>query len=87
MIDTKYRYPGRPQEQADTTQPAAASQRALGTDSLAVESEDTYNPYTRIPEAEGKRAPGQRTDLRKLSAWIKMMRALEEAKKSKDEDE
>jgi hypothetical protein len=36
-----------------------------------------------IPESERKRAPGQRTDLRKLSAWIKMMRALEEAKKNR----
>jgi hypothetical protein len=41
-----------------------------------------------IPEGERKRAPGQRTDLRKLSAWIKMMRELEEAKKrNRDEDE
>ena len=32
-------------------------------------------------QSEGKRTPGQRTDLRKLSAWIKMMRSLEEAKK------
>jgi hypothetical protein len=35
----------------------------------------------RIPESERNRAPGQKTDLRKLSAWIKMMRSLEEAKK------
>ncbi|MEA3182977.1 MAG: hypothetical protein QOI59_6500, partial [Gammaproteobacteria bacterium] len=40
----------------------------------------------RVPEVERKRAPGQRADLRKLSAWIKMMRSLEEAKKSRDED-
>ena len=35
----------------------------------------------RIPESERNRTPGQKTDLRKLSAWIKMMRSLEEAKK------
>lgn len=42
----------------------------------------------RQPAAAGepKRTPGQRTDLRKLSAWIKMMRSLEEAKKNKRED-
>jgi hypothetical protein len=44
------------------------------------------DPYMRIPESERKRTPGQRTDLRKLSAWIKMMRSLEEAKKDRDED-
>jgi hypothetical protein len=32
-------------------------------------------------EAERPPDPGSRTDLRKLSAWIKMMRELEEAKK------
>jgi hypothetical protein len=54
---------------------------------LSIESQDTHNPYMRIPETERKRAPGQRTDLRKLSAWIKMMRALEEAKQNQgDED-
>ncbi len=55
--------------------------------SIKSEHEDSYNPYMRVPEPERKRPPGQRTDLRKLSAWIKMMRALEEAKKNKDEDE
>ena len=40
----------------------------------------------RIPEIERKRAPGQRTDLRRLSAWIKMMRSLEEAKKNRDDE-
>jgi len=30
--------------------------------------------------------PGSATDLRKLSAWIKMMRAMEEAKKRPDEE-
>ena len=54
--------------------------------SLTVESRDSHNPYMRIPEAERKRPPGGRTDLRKLSAWIKMMRELEEAKK-RNEDE
>jgi hypothetical protein len=72
----------------EDTQPAAATaKRGLNTGSLAIESQDSHNPYTRVPETDRKRAPGQRRDLRKLSAWIKMMRALEEAKKNKDEDD
>jgi len=68
-------------------QPTTAQGKGLSTGSLGISSEDTHNPYTRIPEGERKRAPGQRTDLRKLSAWIKMMRELEEAKKNnRDED-
>jgi hypothetical protein len=59
----------------------AGPRRSLETGSLAVSSEDTHNPYMRIPETERKRGPGGATDLRKLSAWIKMMRELEEAKK------
>jgi hypothetical protein len=56
--------------------------KALDTGSLSVmKSEDTFNPYMRIPEAERTSSPGQKTDLRKLSAWIRMMRELEEAKK------
>jgi hypothetical protein len=58
-----------------------SSPPGLSTGSLSVESVETHNPYMRIPESVRTRAPGQRTDLRKLSAWIKMMRALEEAKK------
>jgi hypothetical protein len=41
----------------------------------------------RDPEADRKRDSGTRTDLRKLSAWIKLMRSLEEARKRKDEDD
>ena len=37
-----------------------------------------------VPEADRKRSSSQRTDLRKLSAWIKMMRSLEEAKKHRE---
>jgi hypothetical protein len=61
--------------------------RSLDTGSLAVNSEDTHNPYMRIPEADRQRGPNGRTDLRKLSAWIKMMRELEEAKKRNGGDE
>jgi hypothetical protein len=52
----------------------------------ADEAFDPYShPYMRIPEAERQRAPGHRTDLRKLSAWIKMMRELEEAKQRRED--
>jgi hypothetical protein len=51
---------------------------------------DYERPVFEIEEtspAPEKSAPGQRTDLRKLSAWIKMMRELEEAKKRNGNDE
>jgi hypothetical protein len=67
--------------------PGAPHKGELSTGSLAIERNDSHNPYTRIPEADRKRAPSQRTDLRKLSAWIKMMRSLEEAKNRRDEDD
>jgi hypothetical protein len=67
-------------------QPAVSPRRSLSTGSLAVQKSDSFDPYMRIPEPERKRAPGQRTDLRKLSAWIKMMRSLEEAKKNRGDE-
>ena len=68
-------------------QPAVAPRRGLNTGSLSIdEPPPSHDPYMRIPEGERKRAPGQKTDLRKLSAWIKMMRSLEEAKKDRDEE-
>jgi hypothetical protein len=62
----------------------------LNTGSLSLETEDSHNPYRHGAEADRQRAPGERTrtDLRKLSAWIKLMRELEEAKKrNQDENE
>jgi len=67
--------------------PVRHRKRGLSTGSLAIEGEDSHDPYMRIPEADRKRSASQRTDLRKLSAWIKMMRSLEEAKKQRDGDE
>jgi hypothetical protein len=68
-------------------QPVTHGKRGLSTGSLSIESRDTHDPYMRIPEGERKPAPAQRTDLRKLSAWIKMMRALEEAKKKENDQD
>jgi hypothetical protein len=56
---------------------------------LSIKTEDTFNPYARIPESARKAGSTSRTDLRKLSAWIKLMRQLEEQRKlgrSDDED-
>ena len=46
---------------------------------------DTFNPYDRKPDVTGthKSAAGTgKRDLRKLSEWIKQMKALEERKKN-----
>ena len=55
---------------------------------LEVRNDDTFNPYDRRPDTFGGR-PGQaggprggQRDLRKLSEWLKMMRAMEERKKN-----
>ena len=50
---------------------------------LTLKSEETsYDPYARARPGKGGR--GTRTDLRKLSEWIKMMRELEERKRNGD---
>jgi hypothetical protein len=59
----------------------------LHTGSLEVKAEDTFNPYTRIPENAHKGTSTSRTDLRKLSAWIKLMRQLEERKRDGNDDQ
>lgn len=48
----------------------------LGGDELTIKSEDTHDPYAR--HAAGNHGPRTRTDLRKLSDWIKMMREREQ---------
>jgi hypothetical protein len=53
---------------------------------LSVKNDDTFNPYERTPDSAT--VPNARTgkrDLKKLSAWLKMMREMEERKK-KDEE-
>jgi hypothetical protein len=48
---------------------------------LSIKSDDTFNPYDRAPEGTlGAGRTGKR-DLKKLSAWIKLMREMEERKK------
>jgi hypothetical protein len=55
-----------------------------GGERLAVKSEDiSYDPYA----SKGQpRSGGTRTDLRRLSEWIKLMRELEQRKRNPDED-
>ena len=45
----------------------------------------SFDPYSTAHVPEPKNAAGAKTDLRKLSEWIKMMRELEE-RKSKGEE-
>jgi hypothetical protein len=45
----------------------------------------SFDPYSTAHPSEPKKAAGAKTDLRKLSEWIKMMRELEE-RKSKGEE-
>ena len=45
-----------------------------------------YNPYANDSGVARKSGNTTRTDLRKLSAWIKLMRELEERKHSADEE-
>jgi hypothetical protein len=56
----------------------------LGDSKLSVKNEETYDPYARHGTRGESRRAGTttRTDLRKLSEWIKMMRELEERKKN-----
>ena len=53
---------------------------------LSIKNDDTFNPYDRAPDGGLGGAPprGGKRDLKKLSAWIKLMREMEERKK-KDE--
>ncbi len=59
----------------------------LGNPTLSVKADESYDPYARR-ETRGNGITS-RTDLRKLSEWIKLMRELEERKKrgeASDED-
>jgi hypothetical protein len=59
----------------------------LGNPQLAVKTEESFDPYARHTATYPRTGPGStsRTDLRKLSEWIKMKRELEE-RKQRDED-
>ena len=60
---------------------------------LEVRNDDTFNPYDRSPETFGGKPgtpsgpKGGKRDLKKLSEWLKLMRAMEERKKSGESSE
>lgn len=66
--------------------------RRLGSHELSLQDSESFDPYSNSRAVERK-APQQRTgntsrtDLRKLSEWIKMMRELEQRKAEPPEDE
>jgi len=61
----------------------------LGNPKLTIKDDASYDPYSRHAASLPKTNPGNttRTDLRKLSEWIKMKRALEERRDRGDDDE
>jgi len=62
----------------------------LGADTLSIagSTEPTFNPYEHTVESDRKPTGNtSKTDLRRLSEWIKLMRALEEQKKKDDAEE
>lgn len=64
--------------------------QVAGAPELAIKEDDgSYDPYARHAETLPRTGRGQttRTDLRKLSEWIKMKRALEEGKLHEDPEE
>lgn len=80
-VRTKFEVEGTPSSGRGKRDP-------LGADVLSIQkAEDTFNPYERSTAADRDRerkptGNTTRTDLRKLSEWIKLMRALEEQKKN-----
>jgi hypothetical protein len=51
---------------------------------LSVQQDQTFNPYDRTTLDGPAKPKGGKRDLKKLSAWVKMMRELEERKKRGD---
>jgi hypothetical protein len=61
----------------------------LGHGALALKNDETYDPYARRrprPVAGSGSGQTSRTDLRKLSEWIKLMRELETRKRESGEE-
>jgi hypothetical protein len=57
----------------------------LGLEVLSVQTDETFDPYSRKTVTDRKSTGStSRTDLRKLSEWIKLKRAMEERAKNGD---
>ena len=59
---------------------------------IEIKKDDTFNPYNRVPDSSpapddtlGATKSGKR-DLKKLSAWLKLMREMEERKKNGEDE-
>jgi hypothetical protein len=77
----------------DTRGSGRGDTKLRGGIQLEVRNDDTFNPYDRGADTMSGRpgAPsgpkGGKRDLKKLSEWLKLMRAIEERKKNGDADE
>jgi hypothetical protein len=75
----------------DTRGSGRGDSKLRGGLKLEVRNDDTFNPYDRSPDSfAGKPGmpsgpKGGKRDLKKLSEWLKLMRAMEERKKNGDE--
>jgi hypothetical protein len=82
-------------EVEDTLDSGRGDSKLRGGLKLEVHDGDTFNPYDRSPDTFGGRpgtaaggggAKSAKRDLKKLSEWIKQMRAMEERKKNGDSE-
>lgn len=83
-------------EVEDTRGSGRGDAKLRGGLTLEVRNDDTFNPYDRSPDTLGGR-PGSsggpkgghsgKRDLKKLSEWLKLMRAMEENKKNEGSGE
>ena len=75
-------------EVEDTRGSGRGDTKLRGGISLEVRNDDTFNPYDRGPDSFAGRPgtpsgpKGPKRDLKKLSEWLKLMRAMEERKKN-----
>jgi hypothetical protein len=75
-------------EVEDTLGSGRGDTKLRGGITLEVRKDDTFNPYDRKPDTlAGKPGSpagpkGGKRDLKKLSEWLKLMRAMEERKKN-----
>jgi hypothetical protein len=61
--------------------------QATSTGGLSIKPDETFDPYARTRTNDRKSGNTTRTDLRKLSEWIKLTRELEEKKNRGGDDE
>jgi hypothetical protein len=82
----------RPVLEIERTGSHRAVDPRLGADQLSLDPHNSFDPYASSRPLEHKPAPKStgttsRTDLRKLSEWIKLMREMEQRKQRGDADE